>query len=188
MSELFNDLIPKEKKIPNNIQVNESMFSDLMPSEDKHQYKITEKGNPGSNLSDEDKTEPGLFEDLIPEVNKTEPGLFNDLIPKEDKVKLEDKNNYNKLLKALSIVSPLTNLAEKTEDLIEDIDGDSSLWKKVAFATQLGFTDTYRGVKQISGIDTEKMKADQKNFISLCKILMVALTIWLQQLILVVQY
>ena len=40
MSELFSDLKPKEKKIPNNIQVNESMFSDLMPSEDKHQYKI----------------------------------------------------------------------------------------------------------------------------------------------------
>ena len=55
MSELFNDLKPKEKKIPNNIQVNQSMFSDLMPSEDKHQYKITEKGNPGNNLTNEDK-------------------------------------------------------------------------------------------------------------------------------------
>ena len=147
MSELFNDLKPKEKKIPDNIQVNQSMFSDLMPSEDKHQYKATTKGNPGSNLSNEDKLEPGLFDDLIPE---------------EDKVKLENKNNYNKFLKALSIVSPLTNLAEKTEDVVEDIDGDSDLWKKVAFATQLGFFDTYRGVKQISGIDTEKMKADQK--------------------------
>ena len=44
MSELFNDLKPKEKKIPDNIQVNQSMFSDLMPSEDKHQYKATTKG------------------------------------------------------------------------------------------------------------------------------------------------
>ena len=157
MSELFNDLKSKEKKIPNNIQVNQSMFSDLMPSEDKHQYKITEKGNPGSNLSNEDKTEPGLFEDLIPEVDKTEPELFNDLIPKEDKVKLKDKNNYDKLLKTLSIISPLTSIAEKSEDLVEDIDGDADLWKKVAFATQLGFFDTYRGVKQISGIDTENM-------------------------------
>ena len=66
MSELFNDLKPKEKKIPNNIQVNQSMFSDLMPSEDKHQYKITEKGNPGNNLTNEDKLEPGLFDDLKP--------------------------------------------------------------------------------------------------------------------------
>ena len=55
MSELFNDLKPKEKKIPDNIQVNQSMFSDLMPSEDKHQYKATTKGNPGSKLSNEDK-------------------------------------------------------------------------------------------------------------------------------------
>ena len=117
MSELFNDLKPKEKKIPNNIQVNQSMFSDLMPSEDKHQYKITEKGNPGSNLSNEDKLEPGLFDDLKP-----------------------------------------TN----TEDDKEDIDGDADLWDKIAFATKLGFTDTYRGVKQIASIDKEKMKAEQE--------------------------
>jgi len=66
MSELFKDLEPKEKKIPDNIQVDQSMFSDLMPSEDKHQYKATTKGNPGSNLTNEDKTEPGLFDDLEP--------------------------------------------------------------------------------------------------------------------------
>ena len=117
MSELFNDLKPKEKKIPNNIQVNQSMFSDLMPSEDKHQYKITEKGNPGNNLTNEDKLEPGLFDDLKP-----------------------------------------TN----TEDDREDIDGDVDLWNKIAFATKLGFTDTYRGVKQIASIDKEEMKAEQE--------------------------
>ena len=66
MSELFNDLKPKEKKVPNNIQVNQSMFGDLMPSEDKHQYKITEEGNRGTNLTNEDKIEPGLFDDLKP--------------------------------------------------------------------------------------------------------------------------
>ena len=73
MAGLFNDLIPKEKKIPDNIQVNQSMFSDLLPSEDKHQFKITDKGNPGSNLSINDATEPGLFDDLVPQVNKVAP-------------------------------------------------------------------------------------------------------------------
>ena len=147
MAGLFNDLIPKEKKIPDNIQVNQSMFSDLLPSEDKHQFKITDKGNPGSNLSINDATEPGLFDDLIPQKNKIAP---------------ENKNTYDKLLKTLSMTSPISGLAEKTEDLVEDIDGDSEQWQKVAFATQLGFTDTYRGIKQITGFEEEKMKADQK--------------------------
>ena len=70
MAGLFNDLIPKEKKIPDNIQVNQSMFSDLLPSEDKHQFKITDKGNPGCNLSISDEPEPGLFDDLVPKANK----------------------------------------------------------------------------------------------------------------------
>ena len=117
MSELFNDLKPKEKKIPDNIQINKSMFSDLMPSEDKHQYKITEEGNRGTNLTNEDKIEPGLFDDLKP-----------------------------------------TN----TEEDREDIDGDADLWDKIAFATKLGFTDTYRGVKQIANVGKEEMKKDQE--------------------------
>ena len=117
MSELFNDLKPKEKKIPDNIQINKSMFSDLMPSEDKHQYKITEEGNRGTNLTNEDKIEPGLFDDLKP-----------------------------------------TN----TEEDREDIDGDKDLWDKIAFATKLGFTDTYRGVKQIANVGKEEMKKDQE--------------------------
>ncbi len=154
MAGLFDDLIPKEKKIPDNIQVNQSMFSDLLPSEDKHQFKITDKGNPGSNLSINDAIEPGLFDDII---------------PKADKVVPENKNNYNKLLKALSIVSPGTALAERTEDLVEDIDGDSEQWQKVAYATQLGFTDTWRGVKQITGFEEEKMKADQKKLYEFMK-------------------
>jgi len=136
MAGLFNDLIPKEKKIPDNIQVNQSMFSDLLPSEDKHQFKITDKGNPGSNLSINDAIEPGLFDDLVPQVNKVAP---------------ENKNKYDTLLKTLSVVSPITNLAEMSEDLVEDIDGDSTQWQKVAYASQLGFTDTYRGLKQIGG-------------------------------------
>ena len=39
---LFDDIKPKEKKIPDNIQINQSMFSDLLPSEDKYQFKIYE--------------------------------------------------------------------------------------------------------------------------------------------------
>ena len=154
MAGLFNDLIPKEKKIPDNIQVNQSMFSDLLPSEDKHQFKITDKGNPGSNLSINDATEPGLFDDLVPQVNKVAP---------------ENKNKYDTLLKTLSVVSPITNLAEMSEDLVEDIDGDSTQWQKVAYASQLGFTDTYRGLKQIGGFEEEKMKADQENLYEFMK-------------------
>ena len=154
MAGLFDDLIPKEKKIPDNIQVDQSMFSDLLPSEDKHQFKITDKGNPGSNLS---------INDVI------EPGLFDDIIPKADKVTPENKNNYDKLLKVLSIASPITNIAEKTEDLVEDIDGDSGQWQKVAYATQLGFTDTYRGIKQIGGFEEKKMKADQEKLYEFMK-------------------
>tara|TARA_R100001594_G_scaffold142703_1_gene189867 strand:+ start:1378 stop:5073 length:3696 start_codon:yes stop_codon:yes gene_type:complete len=154
MAGLFNDLIPKEKKIPDNIQVNQSMFSDLLPSEDKHQFKITDKGNPGSNLSINDAVEPGLFDDLVPQVNKVAP---------------ENKNKYDTLLKTLSMASPISGLAEKTEDLVEDIDGDSEQWQKVAYASQLGFFDTYRGIKQITGFDEEKMKADQEKLYEFMK-------------------
>jgi len=154
MAGLFDDIKPKEKKIPNNIQVNQSIFSDLLPSEDKHQFKITDKGNPGSNLSINDATEPGLFDDII---------------PKADKVAPENKDKYNKLFKALSIASPITAVAERTEDLVEDIDGDSGQWQKVAFATQLGFTDTYRGIKQITGFEEKKMKADQEKLYEFMK-------------------
>ena len=84
MAGLFDDIKPKEKKIPDNIQINQSMFSDLLPSEDKYQFKITDKGNPGSNLSINDATEPGLFDDLVPQVDKVTP---------------ENKNKYDKLEK-----------------------------------------------------------------------------------------
>ena len=61
-----------------------------------------------------------------------------------EKIIKENKNKYDTLLKTLSVVSPITNLAEMSEDLVEDIDGDSTQWQKVAYASQLGFTDTYR--------------------------------------------
>jgi len=157
MAGLFEDLIPKKEdiKIPNNIEINTGMFNDLLPSEERQKFKITTTGNRGSNLTNEDITEPGLFDDLKSTPIKSKESLFSDLIPEENK----KSNNY---LKFVTSLSPLTSLAEKTEDLVEDIDGDSELWKKVAFATQLGFFDTYRGVKQISGFDTKQMKADQK--------------------------
>ena len=40
------------------------MFSDLIPSEEKHKFKLTTEGNSGTNLTNKDKTEPGLFDDL----------------------------------------------------------------------------------------------------------------------------
>jgi len=159
MAGLFDDLIPKQEdiKIPNNIEVNTGMFSDLLPDEEKQKFKLTTEGNRGSNLSDKDKTEPGLFDDLKSSTikNKESKSLFSDLIPEEKK----KSNNY---LKFVSSLSPLTGIAERTEDLVDDVDEDSTNLKKIAYAAQLGFFDTYRGAKQITGIDTEKMKADQK--------------------------
>ena len=74
MAGLFEDLIPKEGKvkIPNNIEVNTGIFSDLLPTEEKQKFKLSTKGNPGSNLTTEDFTEPGLFDDLNPENKKPE--------------------------------------------------------------------------------------------------------------------
>ena len=116
MSAAFNHLLPpSDAKIPDNIEVNTSPFSHLLPTEEKQKFKLTTKGNPGSNLTSKDFTEPDYFEHLLP------------------------KNNIK-----------------------EDIDGDTDLWEKVRYAAGLGFTDTWRGGKQILGFDQEQMKADQK--------------------------
>ena len=116
MSDAFNHLLPSsDAKIPNNIEVDTSPFSHLLPTEKKQKFKLTTEGNPGSNLTNKDLTEPNYFEHLLPENN-----------------------------------------------IKEDIDGDTDLWEKVRFAAGLGFTDTYRGGKQILGLDQEQMKADQK--------------------------
>jgi len=66
-----------------------------------------------------------------------------------------DHNPYSKYLPA------------NVKDDKEDIDGDTELWNKVAFATKLGFTDTVRGVSQIGDVNLglggkKQMKADQK--------------------------
>ena len=151
-------------KVPDNIEIDNSPYSKYLPSEERQKFKITTKGNRGSNLTNEDMTEPGEKSyDLNPyakylkgnNTNANDPNPYSKYLSKDTK----KSDSY---LKFISTLSPLTALGEKTEDLVEDIDGDSELWKKVAFATQLGFFDNYRGVKQISGIDTEKMKADQK--------------------------
>jgi hypothetical protein len=39
----------------------------------------------------------------------------------------------------------------------------TSLLQDISFATRLGFTDTYRGVKQLSGIDKENLKKEQRD-------------------------
>ena len=161
MADIFQGLpdLNTEAKIPNNIEVTTDMFSDLLPDEEKYKFKLTTEGNRGSNLSDKDKTEPGLFDDL-PDIKSVESKKQSDIF---DGLKLPEENKKNSVyLKALMAISPLTNIAEKTEDLVNDIDEDSTNLKKIAYAAQLGFFDTYRGAKQITGIDTEKMKADQK--------------------------
>ena len=152
------------KKIPDNIEINNSPYSKYLPSEERQKFKITTKGNRGSNLTNEDITEPGeKAYDLNPyskylkgiDTKDNDPNPYSKYLSKDTK----KSDTY---LKFISTLSPLTGIAEKTEDLVEDIDGDSEQWQKVAYATQLGFFDTYRGVKQISGWDTEQMKADQK--------------------------
>ena len=152
------------KTVPNNIEINNTPYSKYLPSEEKQKFKITTESNRGSNLTNEDMTEPGEKSyDLNPYAKYLKNKNINDSDPNPySKYLTEDTKKSNNYLKFISKMSPLTALGEKTEDLVEDIDGDSELWKKVAFATQLGFFDTYRGVKQISGVDTEKMKADQK--------------------------
>ena len=151
-------------KVPDNIEIDNSPYSKYLPSGEKQKFKITSKGNRGSNLTNEDMIEPGEKSyDTNPyskylkniDIKNNDPNPYSKYLSKDTK----KSDTY---LKFISKLSPLTAIGEKTEDLVEDIDGDSELWKKVAFATQLGFFDTYRGVKQISGIDTEKMKADQK--------------------------
>ena len=151
-------------KVPDNIEIDNSPYSKYLPSEERQKFKITSKGNRGSNLTNEDMIEPGEKSyDTNPyskylkniDIKNNDPNPYSKYLSKDTK----KSDTY---LKFISKLSPLTAIGEKTEDLVEDIDGDSELWKKVAFATQLGFFDTYRGVKQISGIDTEKMKADQK--------------------------
>ena len=151
-------------KVPNNIEVSNNPYAKYLPSEERQKFKITTEGNRGSNLTNEDMTEPGEKSyDLNPYAKYLKGKNINDSDPNPySKYLTEDTKKSDNYLKFISKISPLTALGEKTEDLVEDIDGDSELWKKVAFATQLGFFDTYRGVKQISGVDTEKMKADQK--------------------------
>jgi len=114
MAGLFDDIKAKGPKLPDNIEINQGMFSDLLPKNQQQKFKLTTQGNPGEKIDFSDIDKPGMFDDLKPNVQK------------------------------------------------EDIDDDQDLWEKVKFATKLGFTDTYRGVKQIAGIDAEQMKADQK--------------------------
>jgi len=114
MAGLFDDLEVKEPKLPDNIEINQGLFSDLLPKSEQQKYKLTTEGNPGELIDFSTLENPGLFDDLLPENQK------------------------------------------------EDIDGDTELWEKVKFASKLGFTDTYRGIKQLAGIDLEKMKEDQK--------------------------
>ena len=46
-------------KVPDNIEIDNSPYSKYLPSGEKQKFKITSKGNRGSNLTNEDMTEPG---------------------------------------------------------------------------------------------------------------------------------
>jgi len=152
------------KEIPNNIERDTSPYSKYLSSEEKEKFKITTEGNRGSNLTDEDKTESGeksYDTNFYSKYLKGKTTKDTDLNP-YSKYLSEDTKKSNTYLKFISSLSPLTGIAEKTEDLVDDVDEDSTNLKKIAYAAQLGFFDTYRGGKQILGIDAEKMKADQK--------------------------
>ena len=43
-----------------------------------------------------------------------------------------------------------------------DFDGNKSWWDAFSYGAKLGFTDTYRGVKQMAGADLDKMKLEQQ--------------------------
>ena len=78
----------------------------------------------------------------------------------QQKFKITDKNN-----RGANADLQIENPYEKY--LPEEYDGDTDLWKKISFATKLGFSDTVRGVSQMGDInlglgDAEQMKADQK--------------------------
>ena len=45
------------KKVPDNIEINNSPYSKYLPSEERQKFKITTKGNRGSNLAIEDLIE-----------------------------------------------------------------------------------------------------------------------------------
>jgi hypothetical protein len=47
------------KTVPDNIEVDNNPYSKYLPYEEKHKFKITTEGNRGSNLTNEDMTEPG---------------------------------------------------------------------------------------------------------------------------------
>ena len=112
----------------------------------------------------------GLFEDLkvkqpkLPDNIQVNTGLFNDLMPndKKQKFKLSTEGNPGENIDFSDIEKPGLFDDLKPETQKEDIDGDQDLWQKVKFAAGIGFFDTYRGVKQLAGVDLEKMKEDQK--------------------------
>ena len=122
--------------IPETTTKDTNPFSQYLDNEQKETFNVTTKGNPGSNLSDNDKIEAG----------NTDDNPFSKYLP-EDTQTIND-NPFAKYL--------------PQDPEREDIDGDSDLWDKIAFATKLGFTDTFRGVKQIAGVDLEELKKDQK--------------------------
>jgi len=72
MANEFDHLLPpKDAKIPDNIDVDVNPFSHLLPTEETQKFKITDKGNPGSNVDLENENP---FEKFMPEAEETYDG------------------------------------------------------------------------------------------------------------------
>ena len=112
------------KEIPNNIERDTSPYAKYLSSEEKEKFKLTTEGNRGSNLTDKDKTEPSeksYDTNFYSKYLKGKTTKDTDLNP-YSKYLSEDTKKSNTYLKFISSLSPLTGIAEKTEDLVDDID------------------------------------------------------------------
>jgi len=49
-----------------------------------------------------------------------------------------------------------------TANVLPQTDEKSSLWDAITYSAKIGFLDTYRGAKQIAGLDVEEEKANQE--------------------------
>ena len=128
------------KTVPDNIEVDNNPYSKYLPYEEKHKFKITTEGNRGSNLTNEDMTEPGEKSyDLNPYAKYLKGKNINDSDPNPySKYLTEDTKKSDSYLKFISTLSPFIALGERAEDLVEDIDG-ITFRKADEIASNLGF-------------------------------------------------
>ena len=92
------------------------------------------------------------FSDLTPSGQSSANNIlnFDSLSPQNNNKKLL---NFDSLTTSGNTVDSTHNLPGYEEETLAD---------KVAFATRIGITDTYRGVKQLFGVDKEQLEEEQK--------------------------